>query len=534
MASTGQPAATFKLDDAVATPSSEWAEATRAALEDKTAPVGTSHTTAAPGGTAPVIPNSSTLPAGSNLANTTPGAAPTGTGILASVQPPTPGPHIPGAYPSPHETVPESAIDTSAIRQDVNQLVQEARERLPAQEDLEKAAQDMAQTATTLAHTATSYLPQSIADKVAEYLPTARASENDAIHDKSMPTQETHGAQPGEKIGGAGALPGGVDEAAVAKLPGDDAATGLPEGAIPTLGVAAVAGVAGYKASEHDASHDKSLPTQETRGTQPNDQVGGVGALPGGASESGVAAVPENAAAGAYRSLPTQETQGAQPGEKVGGVGALPGGANETGVAKLPGDDAATGLPEGSKGAAVGAVVATSAALTATSTAAPNTASLPARPEDMVSKSHDWPDARSHGSPPKDAAATTDSMTTADKRDGSKKEILIPVAKGEGGQVPTANAAFNAPAKPEAAGKDTNADDQAQGASLDASHGKTKPTDAHSHSGASAHTEGSKDEAKHKASFMEKVKGEMKIISGKLGGDKHKVEEGKKLKSGEV
>lgn len=33
---------------------------------------------------------------------------------------------------------------------------------------------------------------------------------------------------------------------------------------------------------------------------------------------------------------------------------------------------------------------------------------------------------------------------------------------------------------------------------------------------------------------MEKVKGEMKIISGKLGGDKVKVEEGKKLKSGQV
>lgn len=33
---------------------------------------------------------------------------------------------------------------------------------------------------------------------------------------------------------------------------------------------------------------------------------------------------------------------------------------------------------------------------------------------------------------------------------------------------------------------------------------------------------------------MEKVKGEIKVISGKIGGDKHKVEEGKKLKTGEV
>lgn len=74
---------------------------------------------------------------------------------------------------------------------------------------------------------------------------------------------------------------------------------------------------------------------------------------------------------------------------------------------------------------------------------------------------------------------------------------------------------------------------QTQGASLNAEHGKSKPSDAHSQSGASAHTDGSKGEAKHKSSFMEKVKGEMKIISGKLGGDKHKVEEGKKLKGGQ-
>lgn len=71
---------------------------------------------------------------------------------------------------------------------------------------------------------------------------TAQASENDAVHDKSLPTQEFHGAQPGEKVGGAGALPGSVDEAAVAKLPGDDASTGLPEGMLPTLGAAATTG----------------------------------------------------------------------------------------------------------------------------------------------------------------------------------------------------------------------------------------------------------------------------------------------------
>ena len=229
----------------------------------------------------------------------------------------------------------------------------------------------------------------------------------------------------------------------------------------------------------------------------------------------------------------------------------------------------------------------------------------------MVSKSHVWPDARSHGGTAKDTAVGTGSVGAVGT---SANELPVPVAKGANGQVPSTDAAV-APAKPEGTGKNTTTDDkvrtvtfppahleprkwrawkgssapgetpeddvdlaendvggppldeeahardlevgwyyshacrlgchcvvvylclthiQVQGASLNAEHGKAKPSDTHSHSGTSAHTQGSKDETKHKASFMEKVKGEMKIISGKLGGDKAKVEEGKKLKSGQV
>lgn len=117
-------------------------------------------------------------------------------------------------------------------------------------------------------------------------------------------------------------------------------------------------GAVGYQASSNDTPHDKSFPTHETFGAQPNDKIGGAGALPGSVNESGVAAVPENVATETRKSLPTLETRGAQPGESVGGVGALPGTANETGVAKLPDDDAATGLPKGSAGAAVGTYLA--------------------------------------------------------------------------------------------------------------------------------------------------------------------------------
>lgn len=186
MASNTTP---FKLDDGLATPSAEWAEATRAALDDKTAPAvgtGTSHAAAVPGGTAHVPTNSSTLPTGFSLANA-PGnvsAKPaqissTGvpaqiapTGALAAVEPVSPGQHVPGAYPAPHEAVPSAPVDAGALAQDVGTMLQEARERLPAQEDLQQAAQDIAKTAQSYAQLATGYLPKSVADKLSDYLRT--------------------------------------------------------------------------------------------------------------------------------------------------------------------------------------------------------------------------------------------------------------------------------------------------------------------------------------------------------------------------
>lgn len=180
MASTGPTAVPFKIDAAVATPSSEWAEATRAALEDKTVPVGagTSSIVAVPGGTAPVNQSPSILPAGANISNATPGDSTTTTtpGDFAVVEPLTPGPHVPGAYPVSHEAIHEAPVDTSSIAQDVHSIIQEARERLPAQEDLEKAADDISKTAQTYAQLATGYLPKSIADKFSDYLRTPSMS----------------------------------------------------------------------------------------------------------------------------------------------------------------------------------------------------------------------------------------------------------------------------------------------------------------------------------------------------------------------
>jgi hypothetical protein len=73
------------------------------------------------------------------------------------------------------------------------------------------------------------------------------------------------------------------------------------------------------------------MPTSEATGAASGERVDGIGALPGNASEEGVARLPAE-----RTSVPSREIEGSYPGEKVGGVGALPGGLNESGVALLP------------------------------------------------------------------------------------------------------------------------------------------------------------------------------------------------------
>ena len=65
------------------------------------------------------------------------------------------------------------------------------------------------------------------------------------------------------------------------------------------------------------------MPSEEPLGARPGEHVSGVGALPGQASETGVAILPDEKVASGSGSLPTQENQGLLPGEVTAGVGAL-------------------------------------------------------------------------------------------------------------------------------------------------------------------------------------------------------------------
>jgi len=180
---------------------------------------------------------------------------------------------------------------------------------------------------------AASYLPDSIQNKVRDYLPSP--SDSDAHPSKktpvgvgdlpggdnesgvvvlpaertSLPTsfEERLGAQPGEHSDGVGSLPGKDNESGVALLPAER--TTLP--------------------SSDMEKHGTSTSFEERLGVQPGEHSGGVGSLPGKSNESGVALLPTE-----RRTLPSSddERRGTQPGEKVGGVGALPGKASEEGI----------------------------------------------------------------------------------------------------------------------------------------------------------------------------------------------------------
>lgn len=145
----------------------------------------------------------------------------------------TPGPDIPGAYPGEwHSAINTQAI-TDAAKSAMNTVTTTAQQYLPA-------AQETAAQAATLATAAASQATQAASSYLSAYCvcscniylttswkdgsqsttdSTVRASIADNLHQTSLPSTETTGALPQERVAGVGALPGGVEEEAVSKLP---------------------------------------------------------------------------------------------------------------------------------------------------------------------------------------------------------------------------------------------------------------------------------------------------------------------------
>ncbi|EPQ55529.1 hypothetical protein GLOTRDRAFT_138431 [Gloeophyllum trabeum ATCC 11539] len=321
-----------------------------------------------------------------------------------------------------------------------------------------------------------------------------------------------------------------------------------------------------------------SLPSSETNGLRPGENSSGVGSLPGPVGEAGVAQVPyERAVEGV--SMPTSEKAGARAGERVGGVGALPGGADETGVADVPAGDVKSGKEMG-YGAAAGGVAAGGVAAVATHDAFERKQSVPrAKPEDMVgggkadgvNRLETDPLVKGDGiKVPQDAGTKGEGMTK-DARDAlrgqekeAEKKFPAPVGLNTTGRVHglgrdgarlddkdigrggvdrvesayehgtnVSSTTFQVPSAPQQSDR-TKADGDEPNYHPAALHPIPSPSETASTKaeGRDEHSGRDKEE-KHKPSLMEKVRGEAKVLSGKIMRKHEKVEEGEALKKGE-
>ncbi|KAH9852827.1 hypothetical protein C2E23DRAFT_917823 [Lenzites betulinus] len=172
---------------------------------------------------------------------------------------------------------------------------------------------------------------------------TSTSTHSTAVTASTLPTREHFGAQPGDHSSGAGALPGLLEEPHVARLPEESAHPQYDSGPMDTAAQVAL------KPTEEAFGNEKA--TGDAR------RVGGVGALVGGRDESSVALAPDEragqTASGVLgtnaRTLPSQEPLGNEAvgaTKRVDGVGALVGNFNESGAAVLP-DERARGQGTG-------------------------------------------------------------------------------------------------------------------------------------------------------------------------------------------
>ncbi|KAF7421203.1 hypothetical protein PC9H_011723 [Pleurotus ostreatus] len=222
------------------TPAHEWAEGTSSALQSK-------------------LDDQSPQPIHSLNTDATMSSSPIGVGGARVSAPPltskastssTPGNEFPGAYPRDNSTTPGMATSAASTAKDTAyQIYESAKQYIPAQEDIQ-------QTLENASTTAKQYLPAS----VGAYLPDGKQ----AI---SLPSQEVYGNM-GTSSDGVGALPGTLSEVSVAKLPEERRLEGLEN------------------AKSFGSSYAREQAWSQT-------SSGGVGDLPGPKSETGVAILPD-------------------------------------------------------------------------------------------------------------------------------------------------------------------------------------------------------------------------------------------------
>ncbi|KAF8483848.1 hypothetical protein DFH94DRAFT_690307 [Russula ochroleuca] len=283
-----------------------------------------------------------------------------------------------------------------------------------------------------------------------------------------------------------------------------------------------------------------SLPSTEKEGVKPGEHYDGVGPLPGSISETSVAKLPDervqsareadqsadkHAVEASSTSLPSQETKGVRPYEHHGGVGPLPGTSSEASVAKLP-DERAGVTSEERSGEALG----TGSREPASDTAAPseNRESAPFSAPNTAN-----PETQVQSVDPQGPVSVQKVQDRDDQGAGVEEEAVDSKFREVAGKEKKSDLERSDERRGEtdrAAEESTSPKQEEVTRAMPSSQPAGSPTQRKGKPGRSI----SDSDASHrkKASVMNMVKGEMKVLLGKASKNKGRVEEGEKLKQG--
>ncbi|CAA7263933.1 unnamed protein product [Cyclocybe aegerita] len=453
--------------------------------------------------------------------------------------PDSPGVKVPGAFPGASS----QAKDVGGNAQNVKQTA------LDALETAKGYAYNAGGVAKEYAQSAGQAVGEYIPPSVSAYFPGGLSKES---HEYSLPSQETSSNEHPFTSGGVGTLPGPANEPSVALLPDERnkgtstaSSTGasktqtspiitttnngsvappissIPQpqatsakekeinnGGIPETmcGETSVAKLPEERRQDNLFSHDGHAATAPGK-------TGGVGVLPSPTSNAGAAKLPE-AEEVRQKNLPSHGLGGVSAIGTTAGVGVLPGSKSELGGAKLPDKRAHLHPPtqekvvsagSGTDGASTDASTRSLAGSRVVPTGSHGAAFTGlGSPESQMPIHHDAPkaDAREH-------PLATD----------EEKKFAGNVFKKQSAGTVTPPRVSSDIATPGHEYPPSGTKGGAVGAGAGGLAG----------AGGRRGSEGMAEHDHRKSGFMDKLKGEMKVISGKLGHNEEKVEAGRKM-----
>ncbi|KAF9526173.1 hypothetical protein CPB83DRAFT_908575 [Crepidotus variabilis] len=468
----------------------------------------------------------------------------TGTASTAT----TPGVNMPGGFPG-------SKSGPGIVQPDMEQMKGAA---LNAYETVQGYAVSAAATASTAAQSAGETVGQYLPESMKGYLPGTTAEVNP---NRTLPSEElTQNAHPSTR-GGVGTLPGPPGEADVAVLPHERT------GGVSTdkLVNESISGASLNKSSPISTTTNNNAAVTSSIPKNINPESTHTGFIPtslAADSTTSIAKLPEESR---HHNLPTHDDESSTVLGKSAGVGKLPGSADESGVALVPDERKATADDQSKLSApsmaSAGADTDASVKTLAGSRMGGQPQAPPSLTTGLDSESNTsgrapggvgagsgaaiggpQTQARQHPLSQDEKGAfekNNKNFMTKDQVDTNVSSIGAPVATGASvpqatsssadklGHKDTPSTSTGAPA-PGMLTNDSNVATPGHGdtpSTMKSSQDKEINKSAHS---ASPSSDSGSGPAK-KTGFMSKVKGEMKVLSGKMSKDEAKIEEGRKL-----